>query len=413
MNEISSKLGQMIAVVGTQWGDEGKGKATDYLADKYDIVARAAGGANAGHTIVIDAEKHVFHLLPSASLHQDVQILLGPGMVIHLPTLLEEIALLENKGIKVINRLHIAQNAHIVLNLHQEIDAQNEVIRNKSGSLIGTTKRGIGPTYVDKAMRTGLRMESLLWSEKEVVEALEKLLLFKTQYSLKNALSTEIEIIKNAAAKLAPTVKDTTAWLHSQYKNGQTILIEGAQAMLLDIDHGTYPHVTSSSTTTAGALQGLGLAPNQLSNSIGVVKAYCTRVGNGDFPTEDLTAAGERLRTNGAEYGATTGRPRRCGWLALPDIKRAKDINGLTNLCLTKLDVLDTEPVIKVATEIKEDGTAIYKEMPGWQTETVGLTSFDSLPEAAKEYLRFIEDFVGVPITFIGTGPGRSQLIVR
>ena len=413
MNEISSKLGQMIAVVGTQWGDEGKGKATDYLADKYDIVARAAGGANAGHTIVIDAEKHVFHLLPSASLHQDVQILLGPGMVIHLPTLLEEIALLENKGIKVINRLHIAQNAHIVLNLHQEIDAQNEVIRNKSGSLIGTTKRGIGPTYVDKAMRTGLRMESLLWSEKEVVEALEKLLLFKTQYSLKNALSTEIEIIKNAAAKLAPTVKDTTAWLHSQYKNGQTILIEGAQAMLLDIDHGTYPHVTSSSTTTAGALHGLGLAPNQLSNSIGVVKAYCTRVGNGDFPTEDLTVAGERLRKNGAEYGATTGRPRRCGWLALPDIRRAKDINGLTNLCLTKLDVLDTEPVIKVATEIKEDGTAIYKEMPGWQTETVGLTSFDSLPEAAKEYLRFIEDFVGVPITFIGTGPGRSQLIVR
>jgi len=411
MIPIVSKLGQMTAVVGTQWGDEGKGKATDYLGDKYDIVARAAGGANAGHTIVIAGEKHVFHLLPSASLHDKVQIVLGAGMVIHLATLLEEISLLEDKGIKLGERLHIAHNAHIVLELHQEIDAQNEEIRTKDA--IGTTKRGIGPTYVDKAMRTGLRMESLAWEEAKLNDALNKILLFKTQYKLEDVVAKETEIILNAASKLADNVKDTSAWLHEQFRANKSILIEGAQATLLDIDHGTYPHVTSSSTTTAGALQGLGLAPNQLASSIGVVKAYCTRVGNGEFPTEDLSEAGQRLRKNGHEFGATTGRRRRCGWLSLADIKRAKDINGLTHLCLTKLDVLDTEPVIKVATEIKPDGSPVYKEMSGWQSRTVGITDFAELPQVAKEYVHFIENQVGIPVSFIGTGPARKQLIVR
>ncbi len=411
VDEFLSSLGQVTAVIGAQWGDEGKGKAVDILAGHFDVVARACGGANAGHTIVVGGKKHVFRLLPSGCLHENVQVYLGSGMVIHLPTLIEEVDLLKSAGIEILPRLHIAENAHIVFEFHKAIDGALEEKRGKNA--IGTTKRGIGPAYADKASRSGLRMEILRWPIGKIKEVLtERSPLIKQMYGVTVDVDRECgEIAK--AQKLFTALLAGGDLLHSWIAAKKKILIEGAQATLLDLDHGTYPYVTSSQTTAAGALQGLGLPPKCLSSCIGVAKAYCTRVGAGDFLTEADEAASTRLRERGGEYGSVTKRPRRCGWLSIPDLQFSARINGFDCWNITKLDVLDTEDVIPVGTDVDASGTVTWEKMPGWKTSTVGITDFKKLPAQAQDFILFIEKKTGIPVRLIGTGQGRDGMIVR
>ncbi|PIR53207.1 adenylosuccinate synthase [Candidatus Peregrinibacteria bacterium CG10_big_fil_rev_8_21_14_0_10_49_10] len=411
MQELLSSLGPVTAVIGAQWGDEGKGKATDMLAEHYDIIGRACGGANAGHTIVIDGQKHVFHLLPSGCFHEGKQVVLGAGMVLHLPTLLEEIHTLKEHGIDILDRLHISPAAHIVFDYHREIDGALEQERTqKEGQGIGTTKRGIGPAYMDKAARTGMRMERM--NEDLTGVLTQRRDWAQRVYGVHIDVDQECAHLREAAAVLQGRVADTVALLHFWMQEGKTVIVEGAQATLLDIDHGTYPYVTSSSTTAAGALQGLGVPPRSLTSCIGVAKAYCTRVGSGPFRTEMEEELGNRIREKGGEYGATTGRPRRCGWLHIPDLLRTVQINGFSQWNVTKLDVLDDEAEILVGVDEK-DGNAVFETVPGWQTSTVGITHFEDLPEQAKSYITFIEEKTGVPVALIGTGPDREQMIVK
>jgi len=399
-------LGPVSSVIGAQWGDEGKGKMVDILAEEYDVIARACGGANAGHTIVVNGEKHVFHLMPSGCLHEGKQIILGSGLVIHLPTLLEEIETLRGYGIDVSDRLHISSEAHIVFDYHQEVDgALEEERQKKTGEGIGTTKRGIGPAYTDKAARTGIRMEhlssditSILSSQAEFVQR---------AYGVTIDLDKEIRHIQAAQKTVGHMVTNTVELLHAYRASGKSILIEGAQATLLDIDHGTYPFVTSSSTTLAGALQGLGLPPNCVTSCIGVAKAYCTRVGSGHFATEEEGEVAERLRSRGGEYGSTTGRPRRTGWLNIDDLKFGTALNGHTHWNITKLDVLDEEEVIPVMTNNH------MTEIKGWKQSTAGITDWNALPENARKYIEIIEKETGVPVSMIGTGQGREEMILR
>jgi len=417
VDNLLPSLGPVCAVIGAQWGDEGKGKAIDILGEHFDVIARACGGANAGHTIVVKGKKHVFHLLPAGSLHEGKPVVLGAGMVIHLPTLLEEIRTLREAGIDVVPRLHIAEGAHIVMEYHKDVDGVMEQRRaEKTGKKIGTTKRGIGPAYMEKAARTGLRMGQL-----------------QSYFSANiKGLKDELEWKKSSAAEMYGVAVDTTKefanlqeayemiggcigsldLLHQALADGKRILIEGAQAVLLDIDNGTYPFVTSSQTTAAGALQGLSLPPRALTSCVGVAKAYCTRVGEGEFPTEVEGETGDRLRKRGGEYGATTGRPRRCGWLSIPDLKFAAAINGFSCWNITKLDVLDEEETIPVMVGMK-GGKAVCENMPGWKTVTSGITSSEKLPMQAQAFLRFIEEQTHVPVRLIGTGPGREEMIVR
>ncbi len=322
----------------------------------------------------------MFHLLPAGSLHPGKTVILGSGMVIHIPTLLEEIHTLKDAGVDILPRLRIARAAHVVLEEYKEKDAQIEAARTDGG--IGTTKRGIGPAYAEKALRTGIRMEALQRGEK------------REEWT--------------GAEILLPCIADTVSLLQECVAKEKKILIEGAQGTLLDIDHGTYPYVTSSSTTAAGALQGLGLPPRALTSCIGVAKAYCTRVGAGPFPTEAQEQDANRLRQRGGEYGATTGRPRRCGWLDLEGLRFAAALNGFTHLNLTKLDVLDEDETIPVYDHGNEP-----TRLPGWKQSTRGITSFEALPKNAQSYVRFIEEKVGVPVSFIGTGPERNEMIVR
>ena len=348
MEELLATLGSVCAVIGAQWGDEGKGKVIDILGESFDVIARAAGGANAGHTIVVDGKKHVFHLLPAASLHEGKPLILGSAMVIHLPTLLEEVEALRKAGIDVVKRLYISEEAHIVFEYHKAADAALEEQRAKeTGKPIGTTKRGIGPAAMEKAARTGMRMGqwvSLLNQGDAAMQAELRLraTMAKRLFGVDVSIDDEMHRLKEAFHILGNCVTDM-AIIHRYRDAGKTILIEGAQAALLDIDHGTYPYVTSGSMTSAGALQGLSLPPNSLTSCIGVAKAYCTRVGEGPFPTELTDETGERLRKRGGGNGATTGRPRRCGWLSLPDLVYAARMNGFTGWNITKRDVLDEE----------------------------------------------------------------------
>ena len=402
MKEMKQFLGPVTSVIGAQWGDEGKGKVVDILASEYDVIARACGGANAGHTIVVGDEKHVFHLLPSGCLHEGKKIVLGAGLVIHLPTLLKELETLESHGIEIMNRLYISHAAHIVFDYHKDVDAAQEEKRNNP---IGTTKRGIGPAYMDKACRIGVRMEKL--STDLSNELTSRVSHVKDSYDVDINVDQELASIEAAKAKLGGCVTNTTGFLHAAMDDKSSILIEGAQATLLDIDHGTYPFVTSSSTTLAGALQGLGLPPNCVSSCVGVAKAYCTRVGEGGFATEATGETGDRLRERGGEYGSTTGRPRRTGWLNIDELRVAAKINGITHWNLTKLDVLDEEEVIPYM-----HGSEL-KQVPGWKSSTAGLTDFDKLPDAAKSYVEIVEKETEVSVTFIGTGPGRQEMIVQ
>ena len=416
MKDLLEHFGPVCAIIGAQWGDEGKGKVTDILAEQYDVIARACGGANAGHTIVVDGDKHVFHLLPSGCMHDGKIVYLGSGMVIHLPTLLEEIATLQEANIDVLPRLHISSAAHIVLEYHKDIDAALEDQRaKKMNDEIGTTKRGIGPCYMDKAERIGLRMDALLWSDSDILHyLLQRADMIQDRFGVHVNTDRELENIAAAKKVLKNTiVMNGPAFLEEKRVNDHSILIEGAQATLLDIDHGTYPYVTSSSTSLAGALQGLGLRPQCVTSCIGVAKAYCTRVGAGTFPTEIEGDVAENLRSRGGEYGATTGRPRRCGWLDVSDLEYAAMLNGITHWNITKLDVLDDAKEIPVSTKINAHGEATYTKLAGWQSSTAGLTNYEELPTEAKQYIEAIEKYTSVPVSLIGTGQGRKEMIQK
>lgn len=428
MTQITQKLGQVTAVVGAQWGDEGKGKLVDILAKSYDIVARATGGANAGHTIYLGDKKFVFHLVPAGMLHEGKVCVMGNGMVVHLPTLLEEIDILLKAGIKVDGRLFLSDRAHLVFEYHKLIDKLQEEL--KGGAKVGTTGRGIGPAYSDKTSRIGIRAGELLnfaEFEKHFRQAVGML---QKMYGFTYDIDAELKQIKAILPRILPLITDSSVMLDSALASGKTILMEGANGVLLDIDHGTYPFVTSSNASLGGILAGSGVASSKLKSSIGIMKAYFTRVGSGPFPTELNNELGEQIRTAGAEFGATTGRPRRCGWFDAVAARYSQRINGYTAINLTKIDVLNSLPSLKIGvaykcangkrlTEFPADLSLLdkceieYEEMPGWQTDTAQAKTFDELPENCKKYILRLEQMIGAPIMFIGTGQSREKMIVR
>ena len=417
-------------LVGSQWGDEGKGKVVDMLGSEVDVFVRYQGGANAGHTVVADGQKVVFHLLPSGMLYPGKLCVLGNGLVIDPEQFLNETGELFARG-QDRARLAVSPHAHVVMPYHKMLDKLQEEARGK-GRKIGTTGRGIGPCYVDKYSRSGLRIEDLinpdLLRERLTYILEEKNLIFTKLYNQKPMPFDEVyEPARKWGEAIAPYVDDTRALLRKAVDEGKHILLEGAQAALLDIDHGTYPYVTSSSTSASGAFTGTGLAPSDLTRVISVVKAYTTRVGEGPFPTEDFTEAGEKLRANGGEFGATTGRPRRCGWLDIPGLKYSTELNGASIIALTKLDVLTGMGDIKVCTSYELDGEKItswptdtrilselkpvYETLPGWDDDITHCKSFDELPENAKSYVKYIEEALGVQVGLIGVGADRNQTI--
>jgi adenylosuccinate synthase len=429
--ELTKKLGQVVYVAGSQWGDEGKGKLVDILSQKYNIIARAAGGANAGHTICVTkngkSEKYVFHLLPSGVLHEGKTCVIGNGCVVHIPTLLDEIHELKEKGIDAMQKLLISDRAHIIFDYHKEIDGIQE--DGKGDKKVGTTKRGIGPAYTDKIDRRGIRMGDLLnfnsFAEKFRTNAESKM---KT-YGIKVNIEEQINYYKDAVELLQPVITNTIEYINRAYAEGSTILIEGAQGSHLDIDFGTYPYVTSSTTTSGGACTGLGLAPSKIASVVGIVKAYTTRVGSGPFPTELADAEGQMLRDQGGEFGATTGRPRRCGWFDAVVVKNAITISGINSVNITKLDVLTGFQTIKIGVGYKLNGAktdyipasledferveVIYEDMPGWTENIAEAKHFSDLPKNAQKYIERLEEIMEVPINFIGVGMDRSELIYR
>jgi len=416
-------------VLGAQWGDEGKGKVVDMLASEVDIVCRCQGGNNAGHTVVANGTEFDFHLLPSGIVNEKCISVIGNGVVIHLPSLFEELSKNEAKGLqKIEHRLIISDRAHLVFDFHQHVDGMQEA--EKGGKSLGTTKKGIGPAYSSKATRNGIRVGELLgdfnlFSEKfrSIVSTHQRLF-----PSINVDVEAELARYKEYVEKVRPYVKDTICFLHTAIREGKAILVEGANAAMLDIDFGTYPYVTSSNCSIGGVLTGLGLPPQTIGDVIGVVKAYTTRVGDGPFPTEQLNEIGELLQTRGVEIGVTTKRKRRCGWLDLPLLRYTSLVNGYSCICLTKLDILDTLPEIKVGVSylrsngekldhfpgtIAELGTikVEYATLPGWQTCTENIRDFKELPENAQNYVRFIENQLQVPIKWVGVGKGRESII--
>jgi len=420
-------------LVGAQWGDEGKGRVADWLARSSDGMARYAGGDNAGHTVIVGDQEFKLHLVPSGIIHPNVRCFMGSGMVINPNRLLEEIDMLAGQGINVLpERLHVSSRAHIIMPGHLALDGAAE--RSKGDESIGTTQRGIGPAYMDKAGRSGLLAGEMLDPEgfadkiEGAVERSNQVL--TTEYGMEPIPAQEVAAqYSAAAARLAPYITDITYAFHELLEAGQRLLCEGAQGTLLDIDHGHYPYVTSSSSTVGGALTGLGFGPQYIDRIVGVTKAYCTRVGNGPFPTELLDDSGDRLRAAGHEFGTTTGRPRRCGWLDAVALGYAVRINGFTELVLTKLDVLSGLDEIKVAKAYDLGGTRttqmplqtqafehvqpIYETLPGWQTDISNARQFDDLPEQARRYVERIETLSGVPVSMISVGPERAQAVLR
>ena len=419
-------------LVGAQWGDEGKGKVVDLLGSDVDVFVRYQGGANAGHTVVADGQKVVFHLLPSGMLYPGKLCVLGNGLVLDPEQFLIETGELYAKG-QDRARLAVSPHAHVVMPYHKMLDRLQEEARGK-GRKIGTTGRGIGPCYVDKYSRSGLRVEDLIDPDK-LRERLTYILDEKNQLITKlyNQKPIPFDEIYEPARKwgeaIAPYVDDTRALLRKAVDDGQHVLLEGAQAALLDIDHGTYPYVTSSSTSAAGAFTGTGLSPHDLTRTIAVVKAYTTRVGEGPFPTEDFGDDGEKLRQNGGEFGATTGRPRRCGWLDIPGLKYSMELNGADVIALTKLDVLTGMVDIKVCTAYELDGEKlttwptdtrtlseikpVYETVPGWNEDITEAKTFEELPANAQAYVKYIEEKLNTPVALIGVGPDRNQTINR
>ncbi|MGB5200169.1 MAG: adenylosuccinate synthase [Sedimenticolaceae bacterium] len=424
-------MGKNVVVIGTQWGDEGKGKIVDLLTDKADAVVRFQGGHNAGHTLVIQGRKTVLHLIPSGILRDKVRCLIGNGVVLSPTALLEEMEMLDAGGVDARGRMGISESCPVILPYHIALDQAREAARGTKA--IGTTGRGIGPCYEDKVSRRGIRLGEMLDADvfqerlREVMDyhnfVLAHYFAFDTvdyQQVLDQAL-LQVEQIK-------PLIEDVTGTLHTLRRQGGNVIYEGAQGALLDIDHGTYPYVTSSNTTAGGAASGSGVGPRDIDYVLGVVKAYTTRVGAGPFPTELFDAVGDHLGEKGHEFGATTGRKRRCGWLDTVALRRSLQINSVTGMCITKLDVLDGLDTVKICVAYRLNGQEIdippvgadrfaqceplYIEVPGWKASTVGVKSREELPEAARNYLNRIEALCETPIDIISTGPDREETIV-
>lgn len=425
-------MGKNVVVIGTQWGDEGKGKIVDLLTDRAAAVARFQGGHNAGHTLVIDGEKTVLHLIPSGILRENVNCFIGNGVVVSLSALIEEANALVDRGVPVFERLRISPGCPLILQSHAELDLARETERGSDA--IGTTGRGIGPAYEDKVARRALKVSDLFVRENFAAKLGE--VLDYHNFLLKNYYNTDtVDFAKTlddamaAAEVIAPITVDVTQVLQEHMDAGESILFEGAQGTFLDIDHGTYPFVTSSNTVAAAASTGTGIGPRNLDYILGIVKAYTTRVGAGPFPTELFDDQGAHLARVGAEFGATTGRPRRCGWFDAVALRRSIINSSVSGLCVTKLDVLDELETIQICVGYEVDGEAIsgmpvivdrfadckpvYEEWQGWQESTVGVTNYDDLPDNAKTYLGRIQQLAGVPVDIISTGPGREQTIIR
>ena len=421
-----------VVVIGAQWGDEGKGKIVDWLTDHARGVVRFQGGHNAGHTLVIGGKKTVLHLIPSGVLREKVACYIGNGVVLSPQALVEEIATLEAAGVDVRSRLKISEACPLILPHHAALDLAREAA--KGAGKIGTTGRGIGPAYEDKAARRAIRLQDL-FNPKRFSAKLRELLDYHN-FVLKNYLHAEtVEFQKTyddalaLADRIKPMVADVPQLLYDAQKAGHNLLFEGAQGTLLDIDHGTYPYVTSSNCVAGAAAAGAGIGPQHLHYVLGITKAYCTRVGSGPFPTELDNDLGREIATRGNEFGSTTGRPRRCGWFDAAALKRSIQINGFSGLGVTKLDVLDGVETVQIATGYKLNGQVkdilpvgaeelegcepIYEKMPGWKDSTVGLTRYEQLPKSAQNFLKRIEQICAVPIDLISTGPERSHTIVR
>ena len=425
-------MAKNIVVLGTQWGDEGKGKVVDLLTDRAKYVVRYQGGHNAGHTLVIDGEKTVLHLIPSGILRENVTCIIGNGVVLSPEALMTEVSMLEERGVPVRERLKISEACPLILPYHVALDVAREKARGAKA--IGTTGRGIGPAYEDKVSRRGLRVGDLFNAEDFAAKLKEVLDIHNftlTQYYGEEPVDFDKTLADAMAVAdiLRAMVVDVTDELDKAQKAGLPIMFEGAQGTLLDIDHGTYPYVTSSNTTVGGVATGAGFGPLNLDYVLGIVKAYTTRVGSGPFPTELDDDVGEHLGVKGHEFGATTGRKRRTGWFDAVAMKRAVQINSITGFCLTKLDVLDGLETLQICVGYKDkdgnvkdvppmaaDGydlvTPVYEEMPGWSDNTFGVTDYDLLPQAAKDYIARLEVITGVPVDIISTGPDRNETIV-
>ncbi|KAE9621698.1 hypothetical protein Lal_00032623 [Lupinus albus] len=426
-------LSQVSGVLGCQWGDEGKGKLVDILAQHFEIVARCQGGANAGHTIYnSEGKKFALHLVPSGILNEDTLCVIGNGVVVHLPGLFQEIDGLESNGVSCKGRILISDRAHLLFDFHQTVDGLRESELAKS--FIGTTKRGIGPCYSSKVNRNGIRVSDLRHMD-TFPQKLDLLLSdaasrFKDFKYSPDLLKKEVENYKRYAERLEPFIADTVHVMNDAIAQKKKILVEGGQATMLDIDFGTYPFVTSSSPSAGGICTGLGIAPRAIGDLVGVVKAYTTRVGSGPFPTEMLGPGGDLLRFAGQEFGTTTGRPRRCGWLDIVALRFSCQINGFSSLNLTKLDVLSDLDEIQLGVAYKNvDGTTVnsfpsdlrfleqlkveYEVFPGWKSDISKIRNYSDLPKGARQYVERIEELVGTPINYIGVGPGRDALIYK
>lgn len=420
-----------VVLIGTQWGDEGKGKITDFLAEKADMVVRYQGGNNAGHTVVIGKETYKLHLIPSGIFYPEKVCVIGNGVVIDPKVLIEELDYLEGRGVNTSN-LRISSNAHVIMPYHRLLDALEE--ESKGDKKIGTTKRGIGPAYKDKASRTGIRVSDFLEKDDLAVKLLdnlnEKNLVITKVYN-QEPLSYEavFQECLTYATRIRPYVVDASLEINNCLSDGKKVLFEGAQGTLLDLDHGTYPYVTSSNPIAGGACVGAGIGPTKITKVVGVVKAYTTRVGEGPFPTELTCQMGELIREKGGEYGTTTGRPRRCGWLDAVITRYAVRVSGISDFAFTKLDVLTGIDTLKICTGYRYHGEilrefpqslkvlaeceAVYEEMPGWQDDLTGITEYEQLPVQARNYIRRLEELTDVPVTMLAVGPGRDQTINR
>jgi len=424
-------MGKNIVVLGTQWGDEGKGKIVDLLTDQVAAVVRFQGGHNAGHTVIIEGDKTILHLIPSGILRDGVQCLIGNGVVLSPTALFDEIDMLEQKGLSIRERLKISEACTLILPYHVALDQARE--KAKGNDAIGTTGRGIGPAYEDKVARRSLRAGDLLNKDK-FAKKLSEVMEFHN-FILKEYFKSEtidfqatLDETMGMSESIIPMMTDVTELIWQIQKEGNDILFEGAQGTLLDIDHGTYPFVTSSNTTAGGVSTGTGVGPGCIDYILGITKAYTTRVGSGPFPTELFDETGEYLATKGHEFGATTGRARRCGWFDAVALRRSKQVNSLSGLCITKLDVLDGLDSIQICTGYDYKGetrltppagadaiaecTPVFEEMPGWSDSTLGVTEYDALPQKALDYLRRLEELTETTIDMISTGPDRVETII-
>ena len=421
-----------VVVVGLQWGDEGKGKIVDLLSGKADIVVRFQGGNNAGHTLVVDGQQTVLHLVPSGALHEKTTCVIGGGVVVDPTVLVREIDALQARGfLKGSRSLFISQEAHVILPYHKAIDQARE--RKRGKGMIGTTGRGIGPAYEDKYARTGIRMADLCRPE-HFSQRLHEILQDKNDY-LHAILAQDrldfdgmIAELLECGRRLAPLVTDTSALVDAEIRAGKHVLFEGAQGLLLDVDHGTYPYVTSSNTGSGAVCNGAGIAPKLIGNVVGISKAYTTRVGSGPFPTELTDALGDHLRNEGGEFGATTGRPRRCGWFDAIVVRKGVRLSGVDAIALTKLDVLTGIDPLRVCIGYRLDGKPtyavpaltedfervepVYEDLPGWHEPITNARTVDELPANARAYVRRLEELVGVPVGILSTGPGREQTMI-